>query len=88
MTRAWECSLTSVPIDRYDETFYSTGMKPKKQERSPVQLDQFATMVNVDFTLPQLVCLRCGHRWVPRRQEKPRRCPNPHCHSVCWDEPL
>ncbi len=27
-------------------------------------------------------CLRCGHRWVPRRKE-PRQCPN--CKSAYWD---
>ena len=30
-------------------------------------------------------CERCGHMWVPRREEKPRVCPK--CKSPYWDKP-
>ena len=33
--------------------------------------------------LPQLKCLRCGHKWVART-EKPMRCPK--CTSPKWNE--
>lgn len=31
------------------------------------------------------VCERCGHRWVPRKDETPRICPK--CKSAYWDVP-
>jgi hypothetical protein len=37
--------------------------------------------------LPTLTCLRCGHTWFPRTQQKPRVCPNPKCKSPYWDRP-
>lgn len=30
----------------------------------------------------QLTCLRCGHIWIPRK-DNPERCP--HCKSFRWD---
>ena len=41
-----------------------------------------ARMVNVE--IPQLTCLRCGHKWVPRIPD-PRICPK--CGSYRWDTP-
>lgn len=35
--------------------------------------------------LPVLRCLRCGHVWHPRRNQKPKNCPNPKCNSPYWD---
>ena len=32
-------------------------------------------------------CKRCGHKWIPRSDEKPTWCPNNHCHSPKWDLP-
>jgi len=32
----------------------------------------------------KLICLRCGHRWVPRKDEV-RVCPR--CHNPYWDRP-
>lgn len=29
-------------------------------------------------------CLRCGHEWFQRTEDKPRVCPG--CHSVYWDK--
>ena len=37
--------------------------------------------------MKQYVCQRCGHVWMPRKPQKPRQCPNRHCHSVYWDTP-
>lgn len=34
----------------------------------------------------KLECLRCGHKWVPRKDDV-RTCPNPKCRSVHWDRP-
>lgn len=31
------------------------------------------------------VCLRCGHKWIPRLEDKPRVCPG--CKSPYWDIP-
>lgn len=28
----------------------------------------------VDVKLPEFHCLRCGHKWFPRKQEVPLRC--------------
>lgn len=44
-----------------------------------------------DMQLTVLECLRCGHKWVPRktqyaRSTYPRACPN--CQSWYWDAPL
>lgn len=33
--------------------------------------------------LPKWECLRCGHKWVPRREVYPRICPK--CKSPYWD---
>ena len=30
-------------------------------------------------------CNRCGHKWLPRKDEHPRVCPQ--CHSAYWDKP-
>jgi len=35
----------------------------------------------------ELSCFRCGHRWKPRNDEKPKVCPNPVCKSPYWDRP-
>jgi hypothetical protein len=35
--------------------------------------------------LTTLVCVQCGRSWHPCRPQKPKRCPNPTCRSVCWD---
>jgi DNA-directed RNA polymerase subunit RPC12/RpoP len=37
------------------------------------------------LTLPTLRCERCGHRWIPRKSERPESCP--HCKSRIWDKP-
>jgi len=37
--------------------------------------------------LEELVCLRCGHKWKPRNNTKPKVCPNPTCKSPYWDTP-
>jgi len=34
--------------------------------------------------LPTVTCLKCGHTWVPRKNEI-HSCPK--CGSVRWDEP-
>lgn len=38
----------------------------------------------MDYSLPVLKCLRCDHKWSPRRPEKPRICPK--CKSPYWDK--
>ena len=42
-------------------------------------------LTNPSLTLPQFRCLRCRHRWVPRKPERPRRCAG--CGDVNWDRP-
>ncbi len=34
--------------------------------------------------LPTFECLRCGHQWNPRSNEKPKRCA--FCKSPYWDK--
>jgi len=34
--------------------------------------------------MKKMICLRCGHKWIPRI-EKPRICPG--CRSPYWDTP-
>ena len=29
-------------------------------------------------------CLRCGHKWIPRIEGKPKSCPS--CKNRLWDE--
>ena len=33
----------------------------------------------------QLVCLRCGHKWLKRKLEDPMFCPK--CRSPYWNKP-
>jgi len=37
------------------------------------------------FKMPTLTCLRCGHVWIPRRPQKPKKCPR--CTSPYWNKP-
>ena len=37
--------------------------------------------------LDELKCLRCGHKWKPRSENKPTVCPNPKCKSPYWNKP-
>ncbi len=41
--------------------------------------------MNNHVELPSYACLRCGHTWIPRRADKPRRCPK--CKTPYWDTP-
>lgn len=34
--------------------------------------------------MPTLHCKRCGHKWIPRGNSKPKRCPD--CNSPYWDK--
>lgn len=35
----------------------------------------------------ELVCLRCGYKWIPRNPDKkPKVCPNPKCKSPYWNK--
>jgi predicted Zn-ribbon and HTH transcriptional regulator len=38
-----------------------------------------------EITLKGYRCERCGHKWVPRDEERPRVCPK--CKSAYWDVP-
>jgi len=37
------------------------------------------------ITLDTYECVRCSHTWHPRKEERPRICPN--CISAYWDVP-
>jgi len=39
------------------------------------------------ITVAEFECERCGWKWMPRSEEKPRSCPNPKCRSIYWDKP-
>ena len=34
--------------------------------------------------VPYLLCLRCGHQWIPRRDRRPGVCPI--CKRYDWDK--
>lgn len=34
--------------------------------------------------LPRFTCLRCGHEWIPKNEEKPLRCA--FCKSPYWEK--
>lgn len=34
--------------------------------------------------LPEYTCLRCGHKWTPRKKQ-PKYCPK--CKSPYWNKP-
>jgi len=36
----------------------------------------------VKIELPRYQCLRCNHRWIPRSDRLPKRCPN--CGTQFW----
>jgi predicted Zn-ribbon and HTH transcriptional regulator len=36
-----------------------------------------------DIMLKGFQCERCGHKWAPREEERPRVCPK--CKSAYWD---
>lgn len=38
-----------------------------------------------EITLKGYECERCGHKWVPRDEEKPTVCPK--CKSPYWNRP-
>ncbi|HEX7167496.1 MAG TPA: hypothetical protein VF230_11000 [Acidimicrobiales bacterium] len=46
-------------------------------------------MGRVKRTVWAWVCERCGHEWLPRKQDAPppRVCPNPPCKSPYWNTP-
>jgi len=44
-------------------------------------------MDNTEIKLPELICQRCGWKWIPRKNETPAVCPNPKCHSPWWNKP-
>ena len=35
--------------------------------------------------LPSWSCRRCGHKWIPRKADRPVVCPE--CKSPWWDKP-
>lgn len=35
----------------------------------------------------QFKCVRCGHKWNPRRPGVPLRCAGTHCKSPYWNVP-
>ncbi len=37
------------------------------------------------YLLPELECLKCHHKWVPRVPGRPVQCPK--CHNLNWDKP-
>lgn len=39
----------------------------------------------IEVVVKRLVCLRCGHKWLPNKVDMPRACPS--CHSPYWDIP-
>ena len=39
-----------------------------------------------EITLHQFTCLRCGHKWHPRKVAIPITCPS--CRSAYWDAPF
>ncbi len=41
--------------------------------------------INAPIALEEYECCRCSHRWYPRKQSYPKRCP--HCTSAYWDRP-
>lgn len=40
-----------------------------------------------NFMIPKYKCLRCGHEWIPRKEDAPKNCPNPKCKSPYWNKP-
>lgn len=38
------------------------------------------------MTVQVLECRRCEHKWIPRKVEEPKLCPNPKCHSPHWKQ--
>lgn len=35
--------------------------------------------------MKELICIHCGHRWMPRTNKKPFKCPNPKCQRIDWE---
>jgi len=49
------------------------------------KLKEVKNIMEETIVLKRYTCERCGHKWLPRREEKPRVCPN--CNSPYWDRP-
>jgi len=62
--------------------------KLRRRRHPPVEASQEQMALNANFVmqLPTLLCLRCGHKWTPRKHGRPGVCPQ--CHSGNWAEPL
>lgn len=42
-------------------------------------------MTNTTNTVSECKCLRCDHKWMPRKPGRPIVCPE--CNSPRWDKP-
>lgn len=38
-----------------------------------------------EVSLPKYECPRCGHKWFPRKEQRPARCAG--CKDPYWDKP-
>jgi rubrerythrin len=65
----------------------TVGKRIVAQSAKEAEAELKKIAANYPQTLPQLICHRCGHRWVPRTDKVPAVCPNPKCKSRYWDKP-
>ena len=50
-----------------------------------IPLEPKGLEVSNKIKLPTLICLRCGHSWIPRRPVLPKNCPK--CFTSYWNTP-
>ena len=68
------------------DIYLSTMRKEKNTEVSIVAYYDISDKpMGYGIGIPVLTCLRCGHKWVPRKPMYPRVCPK--CHSPYWNVP-
>ncbi len=73
-----ETALAEELMADYDEA-------AARHEVLVVEIDDERWVWGIKDTLPHLQCLRCGHEWMPRSEERPGNCPK--CKSPYWDKP-
>lgn len=61
--------------------------KKRKKSLASDSVSLYSASAMAKLTISELKCTRCGHKWYPRKPQKPRNCANKMCNSPYWDRP-
>jgi len=88
----YKCILCKIYVFGYRKVYkvYSIVfiMINTKREDTNEEKGGVEKMGKENLEIPILhrwVCEKCGHKWIPRNEERPRVCPR--CKSAWWDIP-